>query len=154
MLNKSKSPQRILKCINNPQERRQFLSSLDDSIFVANDLEESIRQWLEYSTDDEYKRQFYKLYNSIYTYMDDYYLTLSVPEPNFTEIDKDTENITFNGSLTQFMSYENKLLYKDSMLMTLCHDTSEYIIHRIFPEIDGYKIEHEPMVGMNVQILN
>ena len=26
------------------------------------------------------------------------------------------------------MSYENKLLYKDSMLMTLCHDTSEYIV--------------------------
>ena len=144
MLNKSKSPQRILKCINNPKERRQFLSSLDDSIFVANDLEESIRQWLEYSTDDEYKRQFYKLYNSIYTYMDDYYLTLSLPEPNHVETYKDTENITFNGSLTQFMSYENKLLYKDSMLMTLCHDTAEYIIHRIFPETDGYKIEHEP----------
>lgn len=52
------------------------------------------------------------------------------------------------------MSYENKLLYKDSMLMTLCHDTSEYIVHRIFSETDGYKIEHEPMVGMNVQILN
>ena len=42
------------------------------------------------------------------------------------------------------MSYENKLLYKDSMLMTLCHDTAEYIIHRIFSETDGYKIEHEP----------
>lgn len=34
MLNKSKSPQRILKCINNPKERRQFLSSLDDSILL------------------------------------------------------------------------------------------------------------------------
>ena len=32
--------------------------------------------------------------------MDDYYLTLSLPEPNFTEIYKDTENITFNCSLT------------------------------------------------------
>ena len=30
------------------------------------------------------------------------------------------------------------------MLMTLCHDTAEYIIHRIFSETDGYKIEHEP----------
>ena len=103
MLNKSKSPQRILKCINNPKERRQFLSSLDDSIFVANDLEESIRQWLEYSTDDEYKRQFYKLYNSIYTYMDDYYLTLSLPEPNFNEtVYKGNTIINITESLINF----------------------------------------------------
>lgn len=32
--------------------------------------------------------------------MDDYYLTLSLPEPNYVETYKDTENITFNGSLT------------------------------------------------------
>lgn len=144
MSNKSKSPQRILKCINNPEERRQFLSSLDDSIFVANDLEDSIKQWLEYSTDDEYIRQFYKLYNDIHDYVDDNYMTFNLSDPIFTVTNKDTNKITFRGTLTQFMSKENKVVYTDSLLMNLCHSASEYITQCIFPENIGYKIEHEP----------
>jgi len=42
------------------------------------------------------------------------------------------------------MSKDNKVVYTDSLLMNLCHSASEHIMHCIFPENIGYKIEHEP----------
>lgn len=144
MIKKSQSPQRILKSIKNPDDRRQFLSSLADTEFVAPNLEQSIVSWLDIQEDKKYVQQFYKLRNKILDSVNTTVNTLQLPEPIFTQIDKSTNETIFNGSLTQFMTPENKVTYIDGLLMSQCPHISEYILHTIFKEQDGFIIEHEP----------
>lgn len=142
MVKQSQSPQRILKSILNPDERRQFLSQLSDSIFVADDLEQSIVQWLDIQDDKDYVQQFYNIRDKIREYTS--INTFQLQQPVFIQRDKHTNKIIFKGSLSQFMTPENKRNYIDMLLMNMCPGNSEYILHTIFKVQDGFIIEHEP----------
>ncbi|WQJ52080.1 MAG: hypothetical protein [phage Lak_Megaphage_RVC_AP3_GC31] len=142
MVKQSQSPQRILKSILNPDERRQFLSSLPDNLFVAEDLEQSIDQWLDIQDDKDYVQQFYNVRDKIREYTS--INTFQLQQPVFIQRDKHTNRIIFKESLSQFMTPENKRNYIDMLLMNMCPGNSEYILHTIFKEQDGFIIEHEP----------
>lgn len=142
MVKQSQSPQRILKSILNPDERRQFLSSLPDNLFVAEDLEQSIDQWLDIQDDKDYVQQFYNVRDKIRKYTS--INTFQLQQPVFIQRDKHTNRIIFKESLSQFMTPENKRNYIDMLLMNMCPGNSEYILHTIFNEQDGFIIEHEP----------
>ena len=143
MEKQSQSPQRILKSIIDPVERRQFLSSLADTEFVAADLEQSIAQWLDIQEDKNYAKQFYMIYDWIKKNMDSTYNTFHLRQPEFIQQDKTTNLIKFQGSLTKFMTPENRRTYIDGLLMHLCPLASEYILHMIFDE-KGFIVEPEP----------
>ena len=129
MVKQSQSPQRILKSILNPDERRQFLSSLPDNLFVAEDLEQSIDQWLNIQEDKNYVLQFYNVRDKIREYTS--INTFQLQQPVFIQRDKHTNRIIFKGSLSQFMTPENKRNYIDILLMNMCPGNSEYILHTI-----------------------
>lgn len=143
MVKQSQSPQRILKSINNPVDRRQFLSSLPDNLFVAEDLEQSIDQWLNIQEDKNYVSQFYRLRDKIKSGSDSVCFTAVVQNPVFTQRNNNG-NIIFQGSLTQFMSPENRATYIDTILREQGPSMAEYISHTIFNESEGFTIIHEP----------